>query len=275
MPLQQKLMAKWIYAQNFETPREEITCMKQLLEIDDQSPNYHFILGLGYLSLYQYDKAIPEYEKALEIYSKWGIKPSYTGNYSHLLSAYHKTGQYKKEKELYIKAEMYFPDNSDLKGEQAVLSLSEGDLIAANRYINKYISIRKEQSAPEARIMSSVADIYSAAKIFDKADEYYRNALSLEPENPVIMDLLAYFLIDKDRNINEGLEMVEKALKVSPENHYLLDTKGWGLFKQGKYKEALEILQKSWDLRRKYAVYDHEAFLHLEEAKKAVARSEE
>ena len=28
-----------------------------------------------------------------------------------------------------------------------------------------------------------------------------------------------------------------------------LDTKGWGLFKQGKYQEALGVLQKSWDLR--------------------------
>ena len=78
MPLQQKLMAKWIYAQNFETPREEITCVKQLLEIDDQSPNYHFILGLGYLSLYQYDKAIPEYEKASEILQKsWDLRRKY------------------------------------------------------------------------------------------------------------------------------------------------------------------------------------------------------
>ena len=35
------------------------------------------------------------------------------------------------------------------------------------------------------------------------------------------------------------------------------------------------MLQKSWDLRRKHAVYDHEAFLHLEAAKKAVAGPEE
>jgi hypothetical protein len=51
----------------------------------------------------------------------------------------------------------------------------------------------------------------------------------------------------------------------------MLHTKGWGLYKQGKYQEALEILQKSWDLRMKNAIYDHEAFLHLEAAKKAVA----
>ena len=50
-----------------------------------------------------------------------------------------------------------------------------------------------------------------------------------------------------------------------------MHTKGYGLYKQGKYNEALELLQESWDLRRERAVYDHNAFLHLEAAKKAVA----
>ncbi len=67
------------------------------------------------------------------------------------------------------------------------------------------------------------------------------------------------------------MELVDKALELSPDNYVSLHTKGWGLYKQGKYKEALEILQKSWDLRREKAVYNHEAFLHLEAARKAVA----
>ena len=46
---------------------------------------------------------------------------------------------------------------------------------------------------------------------------------------------------------------------------------GYEFYIQGKYREALDILQKSWDIRREKAVYDHEAFLHLEAAKKAVA----
>jgi tetratricopeptide (TPR) repeat protein len=67
------------------------------------------------------------------------------------------------------------------------------------------------------------------------------------------------------------LVLADKSLELSPDNYEYLHTKGWGLSKQGKYKEALEILQKSWDLRMKNATYDHSAFLHLEEAKKAVA----
>jgi len=78
-------------------------------------------------------------------------------------------------------------------------------------------------------------------------------------------------MINKDRNVNEGMELIDNALKISPDSYYILDTKGWGLYKQGAYQEALDILQKSWDLRKQYGEYNHEAFLHLEAAKKAVA----
>jgi uncharacterized protein (TIGR02145 family) len=72
-------------------------------------------------------------------------------------------------------------------------------------------------------------------------------------------------------DIDEGLQLVDTALKLVPENYNFLHIKGWGLYKQGKYQEAVEILQKSWDIRREKAVYNHEAFLHLEAANKAVA----
>jgi Tfp pilus assembly protein PilF len=104
----------------------------------------------------------------------------------------------------------------------------------------------------------------------DEAEEYFRTALSSEPENPVRLNDLANFLIDKDRNISEGMDYVEKALHSDSVNYNYLHTKGWGLYKQSKYLEAADLLQKSWDLRRKKAIYDHDAYYHLEAAKKAV-----
>ena len=105
----------------------------------------------------------------------------------------------------------------------------------------------------------------------DKAEEYYRKALSLEPDEPGRMNDLAFLLIDGERNITEGINLEDKALELKPDNYLFLHTKGWGLYKQGKYREALDMLQKSWNLRREKAVYDHQAYLHLEAAKKAVA----
>jgi tetratricopeptide (TPR) repeat protein len=268
MSVQQQLNANRVYAEYFETPREAIKYLKQRLDYDDKDPIVLYNLGRCYSDLYQYDKAIPELEKALEIYNKWGTKPYWVWNYTYLGYSYHKTGMYKKEKKLYKKAEKDFPDDPYIILYQAILSLTEGDTISANDYIRKLMAYAKENSAPEAAIASGMASLYSEAGILDKAEKYYRKALSLEPEKAWTLNNLAYFLIDKDRNVNEGMDLVERALKLKPNNIDYLGCKGWGFYKQGKNKEALELLEKYDSLK---PVYDHEAFLHLEAAKKAVA----
>jgi tetratricopeptide (TPR) repeat protein len=268
MPMEMKIRTNRLFAIFFETPNEEIQCVRQLLELDDQLPANYGNLGSGYFHLYQYDKGIPEFEKALEICNKWDSKPPWVNAYTALGYAYHKTSQYEKERRLYKKAERDFPDDPDLIYRQAILSLAEKESLAANRYIVKFIAIRKENSTSEADITNDLANIYSEAGILDTAEGYFRQALSLEPEKPNRLNNLAYFLIDKDRNINKGIELINKALELRPDNWYMLSIKGWGLYKQGKHKEALEFLEKAWNLK---PVYDHEVYLHLEAAKKAVA----
>jgi tetratricopeptide (TPR) repeat protein len=268
MSMMQKAHTNWMYAFYFETPFEEIKYLKQELEIDNLLPVHYYELGRVYNNLYQYDKSIPVFKKALEIYKSWDSKPMWVFNYIILGYAYQETGQYKKERKVYKKAEQDFPDDPDLISWQAILLLTEGDTIKANKYINKYISSCKENSFSDAYIATELAYMYHEAGILDKSEYHYRQALLLEPEYPERLNNLSYFLINNNRNFDEGLELVNNALKLSPDNYSYLHTKGLGLFKQGKYKEALEILQKSWDLK---PIYDYEAFLHLEAAKKAVA----
>ena len=265
----ERIMVDWYYATLFESPNEEIKYLKQYQDADDQVPVSYWQTGNAYLRLFQYNKAIPEYEKALEIYKKWRIKPMMMDNYTTLGFAYHQSGQYNKEKKLYRKAELDFPDDpSLLYKRQAILAFTEGDTVSADRYIEKYRSSLKDLSRSEAAIITNVASLYSEAFILNKAVECYRAALSLESNNPVKMNTLAYLLIDKDLNLNEGLDLVDTALKLEPDNYNFLHTKGWGLYKQGKSKEALEILQRSWDLK---PAYSHIIFIHLGEVKKAVS----
>jgi len=268
MPLQQKIYTNWAYAAFFETPDEETKYIRQFLEIDDQEPLFYFILGESYIKLNQYDRAIPEYEKALEIYDKWGSKPMWIQNYIKLGFAYHKTGQFEKERRLYKIAEQNFPDDKELIFRQTVLSLSEGDTISANRYIKEFMSICKNASIPEADILIRLGDLYWEAALLDKTEEYYRQSLSLEPGSPDKLNRLAWFLIENNRNINEGLRLIDKALEIKPYNYNFIDTKGWGLYKLGKKKEALAILEKSRDLM---PTYSHAVYLHIQEVKRAIA----
>ncbi|MBG0857932.1 MAG: hypothetical protein IQL11_00405 [Bacteroidales bacterium] len=269
MPLRLKININRVYSLLFETHYEEIKYLRQLQEIDDLLPGTYYSLGYSYSLLLQFEKAIPEYEKSLEIYDKLGIRPAWVFNYTQLGEAYNKTGQFKKEKRLYQRAEKDFPDNLVLTYNECLLAAVEGDTINEEKYLNKALRLAKENSWTEPNASAQMAFGYFEIGKEDKAEQYYRHALILEPEKPERRNNLAFFLIDSERNIEEGMKLVEEALDLSPDNYLFLDTKGWGLYKQGRYSEANEIIRKSWDLRKEKAVYDHKAFLRLDEVKKA------
>jgi tetratricopeptide (TPR) repeat protein len=268
MPIGLNIHVCWLYALLFETPKDEIKYIYQILELDDQFPPIYYELGRLYVALDQYDKAIPVMRKDLEIYKKWESKPRWANDYIMLGYAYHETGRYNKEKKLYKKAEQDFPDDYSIIQRQAILSLTQKDTITANQYIERFTSILKNNSISGSDITAALAYIYTEGGFLDKAEECYRKVLSLEPENPSCLNNLAWFLILKERNIIEGMELIDKALKIRPNSYIYLGNKGLGLYKQGKYGEALELLEKSWKLR---PVYDHSSYLFLEKVKKAAA----
>ena len=268
-PLRPQLWSKIYYAQTFESPEKLIEYVKQFLQLDDQSIPSYYLLGTAYIELNQYDKAIPALEKALELLNKLDVHLNWY--YRELGKAYHNTGQYKKEKKLYRKAEKYLPDDRYILARQAILSFSEKDSSKARTYIERLIAVQKSNFFSEADIAETLARIYTAAGILDKAEEYYRKSVSLEPENPERLNSIACFLRDNNRNVSDFEDIINKALALAPGKFYYcnyLDTKGWGLYKQGRYKEALEILQEVWNTAP-LPLYTYKS--HLEEAKKTVA----
>jgi tetratricopeptide (TPR) repeat protein len=269
MPLRLKILTYKNNSFFYETPMEEIKYLKQFLEIDDQFPGTYYDIGLRYSTLQQYDKAIPEFEQALKIYKKLKIKPWWIFNYTELGYAYHNTGQYKKEEKIYIEAEKDFPVESTLTFRQAILYLSIGDSVKANAYLDKYRTIYKDNLWSEATLAINLGRAYAQANMYDEAEESFRKAVSLDPDNGFRYYYLAYHLIDKDKNVSEGLEMIDEALELVPSYEGLfLDCKGWGLYKQGNLQEALRLLERSRDLQFNYS---HENYLHLQEVKNAIA----
>ena len=268
MTTRTRILTEDNHASFFGTPYDQLKYLRQYLEIDDQFPGTYYDIGLIYYTMYQYDKAIPEFEKSLELYDRFEARPWWIFNYSLLSYAYHATGQYKKEKKLFKKADSDFPDDPAIVWQKALLSLAERDTVTANNLIEKFKTLRRERSWTEAAIAYSVGEIYKEAGYLDKAEEYHRMEVSLEPKNPDRLWDLGWFLIDKDRNIDEGLKLVDKALEIRPGFYWYLDAKGWGLYKQGKFDEALIYIEKCLELSPSYR---HNVHLHLEAVKKAIA----
>ncbi len=93
--------------------------------------------------------------------------------------------------------------------------------------------------------------IYEYESQNNKTDKKFLKRISKRFENVIANDdstlylnYYGYILIDHDLDIKKGIKYVKKALKIEPNSAYYLDSLAWGLYKLGKYKESLSIIEK-------------------------------
>ena len=89
---------------------------------------------------------------------------------------------------------------------------------------------------------------YERQKIWDKAETDFRKALSLSPDEPLVLNYLGYSMIEKKINLSEALNMVKKAVELKPNDGYIVDSLGWAYFQLGDYEEAAIQIERAVDL---------------------------
>jgi len=157
-----KIYASYAYVLSFEAPESSVKYLRQLQQLDDQWPRPTYLLGIIYNWMGQYYNAITEFEKLFTLYKRWG-KDYMKNNFvwEGLGLAYHKTGQYKKERSLYRKSKRYLPDDPNVIVRQALLSFTEKDTVEATRHIEKFKTVIRKRGFSEAHLSKRLGDIYT------------------------------------------------------------------------------------------------------------------
>ncbi len=83
---------------------------------------------------------------------------------------------------------------------------------------------------------------------FASAEITLREILKQSPENPVALNNLGYFLVERNQKLDEATMLIQKAVKIEPTNSSFIDSLGWAFFKQNKFTEAEKQLKDA--LRR-------------------------
>lgn len=90
------------------------------------------------------------------------------------------------------------------------------------------------------------------------AEQDLKRSLALRPNNPAVMNYLAYSWVDRGENIQQALEMLKQAVAASPEDGYIVDSLGWAYYRLGDYAQALRYLEKAVHLEPGQAtINDH------------------
>jgi tetratricopeptide (TPR) repeat protein len=85
-----------------------------------------------------------------------------------------------------------------------------------------------------------------------------KKVIELKPDHVQALNYLAYTYAELDRDLPQALKWSTEALRLSPNDGYVLDTMGWILFKQGQYSEAVRYLERAFDLKpREPVIAEH------------------
>jgi tetratricopeptide (TPR) repeat protein len=77
------------------------------------------------------------------------------------------------------------------------------------------------------------------------AETTLRDVLKQSPGNPIALNNLGYFLLERNEKINEAFDLIKQAVKIDPTNPSYLDSLGWAYFKMGNLAEAEKHLKQA------------------------------
>lgn len=90
---------------------------------------------------------------------------------------------------------------------------------------------------------------YERLKQWDKAEPDFKRALELNPEQPQVLNYLGYSWVDKNMNLEQGIDMIRRAVELRPNDGYIVDSLGWAHYRLGAFDEAVTELERAIELR--------------------------
>ncbi|MBM3617964.1 MAG: tetratricopeptide repeat protein, partial [Alphaproteobacteria bacterium] len=138
---------------------------------------------------------------------------------------------------------------------QYQIQLTRGDIhMRQKKYADAADSYTKAlESAPAGK--QNLWAVYYARGIslerqekWESAEKDLLKALELEPEQPDVMNYLAYTWITKNQRLDEAKDMLHKAVAARPNDAHIIDSMGWSLYALGDYDGAVTYLERAIEL---------------------------
>ena len=210
--------------------------------------------------------------------------------------------RWKDAAESWKQAQELMPTNGDIAARRAMALLNTGDMDAAESAARSAKAI----SPNDVRVLYVLGVALESRNAFDDALPIFEEASRLAPDNTAVLfqyggaldrtgrkadaervfrgiieknpnnanalNYLGYMLAERGQSIEEAIGLIQRALKVDPENPSFLDSLGWAYFRQGKLDQADGPLTTAAEKEPKNSVIqDHLGDLRLAQRRKGEA----
>jgi tetratricopeptide (TPR) repeat protein len=115
-------------------------------------------------------------------------------------------------------------------------------------YYTRAVALLPNPSKRHWSLYYSRGTSYERLKNWPAAEADLQKALKLFPDQPLALNYLGYSWVDQNRNLKQGMALIERAVALKPGDGYIVDSLGWAHYKLGNYKEAVRFLERAVEI---------------------------
>ncbi len=136
--------------------------------------------------------------------------------------------------------------------QQVQLQIGEAQLLReANRNADAFDILNQALSSQpdQPDLLYDRALTAERLERFDVLEADLTRLIKISPERAHAYNALGYSFADRNVRLDEARTLIEKAMKLAPEDLFIVDSMGWTYYRMGDYPRALEYLRRAWQGR--------------------------
>ncbi len=118
----------------------------------------------------------------------------------------------------------------------------------AIKYYSKVISNINTNTEIKSDLLYRRGGSYERIGDYEKADRDLLESLKINPDDPYVLNYLAYSWLERDYKINDAIEMLETAYALRSNDPYIIDSIGWAYYLIDDYDKAEKFLKRAVEL---------------------------
>jgi len=242
MPLDEKIKIIAALFPKLDQPivAKNVTDLSKI--VADKNPTSAKALALYGDVLYQQNKlkdALVQYQLALkqseQVYVVW----------EQVINIQTLLGHYEEAVKVGEEALSIYPNQAGLYYYMAYAQFKTGKFESAQTNLKSALQLDVENKSLQAQVYALQGDIYINQNNFASAKTAFEKAISIEPDNYLIMNNYAFYLALKNDDLTKATKYAEMAANAMPNNPSVIDTYAFILFKQQKYDLAKIWIEKA------------------------------
>lgn len=143
------------------------------------------------------------------------------------------------------KALARWPDRAELWVGLGDLHRNASEFDKALVAYDKAIALLGQPKQPDWGLFYLRGMTLERLKRWPEAERDLRQALTLQPNEPSVLNYLGYSFIDRGSNMSEGRNMIEAALRQRPDDGYIVDSLGWAQYSTMQWDSAVATLERA------------------------------